>query len=172
MLLEDIMLEFEFHLQTKNYSPRTIKGYRNNNKRFIAYLSTYQVTQLQQVNAKHIKSYINQLLALGRKAIYCNGILKCIRAFFNYCLEEEYISINPCDKVSWIKEPKCIINTFNDNEIQSMLNAYQGHSFMSIRNRLIVALLIDTGIRNLELCNINTLDVKDRVIHRYTVNND
>ena len=36
---------------------------------------------------------------------------------------------------------------------------------MSIRNRLIVALLIDTGIRNLELCNINTLDVKDRVIH-------
>lgn len=165
MLLEDVMLEFEFHLQTKNYSPRTIKGYRNNNKRFISYLSTHKVTRLQQVNSKHIKSYINQLLTLGRQPIYCNGILKCIRAFFNYCLEEEYITTNPCDKVSWIKEPKCIINTFNDSEIQSMLNAYQGHTFMDIRNKLIIGLLVDTGIRNLELCNINTLDVRDRVIH-------
>lgn len=165
MLLRDIMQEFEFHLQTKNYSPRTIKSYRNNNKRFIAYLSTNNVTKLHQVNPKHIKFYINQLIMLGRQASYCNGILKCIRAFFNYCLEEEYINTNPCDKVNWVKEPKCIISTFNDKEIRSMLNAYQGHTFMDIRNKLIIALLVDTGIRNLELCNINTLDVRDRVIH-------
>lgn len=165
MLLEDIMQEFEFHLQTKNYSPRTIRGYRNNNKRFIAFLLANNVVKLHQINPKHIKSYINQLITLGRKASYCNGILKCIRAFFNYCLEEEYINTNPCDKVNWVKEPKCIISTFNDKEIRSMLTVYQGHTFMDIRNKLIIALLVDTGIRNLELCNINTVDVRDRVIH-------
>ena len=37
-----------------------------------------------------------------------------------------------------------------------MLNNYKGHTFMDIRNKLIIALLIDTGIRNLELCNINS----------------
>lgn len=165
MLLDDIMQEFEFHLQTKNYSSRTIKSYRNNNKKFISYLTTNNVTKLHQINTKHIKTYINQLMKLGRQASYCNSILKCIRALFIYCLEEEYITNNPCDKVSWIKEPKCIINTFNDKEIHSMLNTYQGHTFMDIRNKLIIALLLDTGIRNLELCNINTLDVRDRVIH-------
>ena len=66
MLLEDIMQEFEFHLQTKNYSSRTIKGYRNNNRKFISYLSIHKITKLHQINAKHIKAYINQLIKIGR----------------------------------------------------------------------------------------------------------
>ncbi|MDE5976899.1 MAG: phage integrase N-terminal SAM-like domain-containing protein [Turicibacter sp.] len=94
MHLENIMQEFEFHLQTKNYSSRTIKSYRNNNKKFITYLLANNVVTLHQVNPTHIKSYLNQLITLGRQATYCNTILKSVRAFFNYCLEEEYIMNN------------------------------------------------------------------------------
>jgi len=32
MNLEDIYKEFLYDLEIKNYSPRTIKGYKNNNK--------------------------------------------------------------------------------------------------------------------------------------------
>ncbi len=165
MQLEDIMQEFEFHLFTCNYSQRTIKSYKNNNKRFINYLSTIKITKLENIKSPHIKSYIKHLLEEGKQPSYCNSILKCIRAFFNYCLEEKYIITNPCDKVNWIKEPKCIIKTFNENEIQSMFKVYNGNRFIDIRNKLIVGLLIDTGIRCNELCNIELLDVRDTVIH-------
>ena len=37
MLLEDVLKEFLFHLETKNYSVRTTKGYRNNIKAFLKY---------------------------------------------------------------------------------------------------------------------------------------
>ncbi|MED4351267.1 hypothetical protein P9265_02835 [Schinkia azotoformans] len=36
MLLEDIYKEFLFDLEIKNYSIRTIKGYRNNNQAFFS----------------------------------------------------------------------------------------------------------------------------------------
>ena len=32
-------------------------------------------------------------------ASYINGILKCLRAFFHFAVQEEYIYANPTDKV-------------------------------------------------------------------------
>lgn len=164
MLLFEAMEEFNLHLLTHNYSPRTIKGYRNNNSKFITYLSIQNVTRLSQVKHTHVKSYCKHLVVLGRKATYVNSILKSVRAFFNYCIEEEYITTNPCKKVGWLREEKCIITTFTDDEVGAMMNVYTGFTYMNIRNRLIIALLADTGIRNLELCNICATDVRDNVI--------
>ena len=38
LLLDDAYQEFLYDLKIKNYSPRTIKGYTNNNKAFLNYL--------------------------------------------------------------------------------------------------------------------------------------
>jgi integrase/recombinase XerD len=37
MLLNDVLQEFLYHIQIKNYTERTRKGYKNNNKAFIKY---------------------------------------------------------------------------------------------------------------------------------------
>lgn len=37
MLLEDVVKEFVFELQVKNYTERTVKGYKNNILKFMEY---------------------------------------------------------------------------------------------------------------------------------------
>lgn len=165
MYLKDILKEYKYNLVIKNYSKRTIKGYNNNLLRFFNYceneLSIVEIEELTQI---HIKKYLAYLREMGRSPVYTNNILKNIRAFYNYCYLEEY-GINIAKKISFAKEKKTIINTFTDAEVSKMLNVYKFDSYINARNKAILAILFDTGIRCSELCNLRTLDVKETVIY-------
>lgn len=51
MLLDDVVKEFLFELQVKNYTPRTIKGYKNNIFRFAEYCKQeFNLYDLEEVN--------------------------------------------------------------------------------------------------------------------------
>ncbi|GKX66008.1 tyrosine-type recombinase/integrase [Inconstantimicrobium mannanitabidum] len=162
MLLKDLLKEFYLELEIKNYSVRTLKSYNNNNLLLLTYLEKeFNITEVEDVKPIHIKSYIKVLQKKGNKPTYINGLIKCFRAYFKYAEQEEIIESSPVDKISWLKEGKTIINTFTDEEVENMMNVYKGNEYMDIRNKCILAFLFDTGIRNLELCNITNKDVKD-----------
>ena len=72
--------------------------------------------------------------------------------------------MNIAKKVSWLREKKVIIDTFTDKEVRKMLDVYKFDSYINARNKCIMAVLFDTGIRNLELCNLSKLDVRESVI--------
>lgn len=165
MLLQDVLKEFVFECEIRKYTKRTIKGYRNNNALFFNYLeSEFNITELEEVKQVNIKCYIQFLMKKGLAETYINGILKCFRAFYKYCVEEEYVNDNPCKKVSWQKEPKVIIKAFMDEEVSSMLKVYDYSDYLNARNKTILALLFDTGIRNLELCMLKHQDIKETYI--------
>lgn len=162
MLLKDLLKEFILELEIRNYSIRTLKSYKNNNLLMFTYLEKeFEVVEVEEVKTPHIKGYIKFLERQGRKTSYINGIIKCFRAFFKYLIDEEIISLNPMLRISWIRESKVIINTFNDDEISKMINVFKGTDYITIRNKTILAFLLDTGIRNLELCSIRNIDVKE-----------
>ncbi|MGG4094308.1 tyrosine-type recombinase/integrase [Paenibacillus lautus] len=167
MLLEDVYKEFLFDLEIKNYSVRTIKGYRNNNRAFLNFLcNEFAVTEIEEVSTSHIKAYLMNLKKKGLSESYINGIQKNIRSFFKFNVQEGYIAEkrNPVLGVKWLKQPKVLIQTFNDDEVKRMISAFKGDYYLSLRNKLILMFFVDLGIRNLELCTLGTLDVRDSVI--------
>ncbi len=165
MQLKDVLEEFVFNLEVKSFSKRTIKSYRNSNALFHNYLmQEFKITTLEDIKPLHIKKYFKFLLQKGSKPTYVNGILKTLRAFFRYCTEEEYLTENPCLKVSWQREGKVLINTFENLEIINMLNAYKFTTYLTARNKMLMAFLIDTGARNNETCILLKEDVKEKVI--------
>ena len=62
------------------------------------------------------------------------------------------------------KEEKVIIKSFNDDEVSRMLKVYNYTTYLQARNKCMVALLFDTGIRNLELYSIKCEDIKSNAI--------
>lgn len=165
MLINDVYREYMYEIKTKNYSERTIKGYRNNLNKFFNYCKVeFEVVELEEINHIHIKQYINFLKSKNLSETYINTILKNIRSFYAYCYKEEYC-LNIAKKVSFLKEKKVVIESFNDSEVRKMLDAYKMDTYINARNKCIVAILIDTGVRNAELCDITNVDVKETVIH-------
>lgn len=68
-------------------------------------------------------------------------------------------------KVGWLRERKIIIKTFSDDEIRKMMDIYNYSSYIHARNKCIMAILIDTGIRNFELCQLKITDMRETVIY-------
>ena len=165
MFIEDAIKEYIYEIQVRNYTPRTIKGYKNNILRFSQFIKNQcSIVELEDVAPLHIKQYLNSLKEKGRSPVYINTILKNLRSFFQYCYEEGYC-LNVAKKVIWLKEKKVVISTFSDVEVKKMLEYWKFTSYLHARNKCIMAVLFDTGIRNFELCTLKTLDVRETVIH-------
>ncbi len=138
---------------------------KNNNLRFFRFIEQgYQITELEDTYTQAIKGYIDYLSSLGRKETYINGIIKNIRAYFTYCMNEGYLRKNPMDKVKFQKEPVPLITTFNDDEVVRMIKHFNGARFLDVRNKLLMTLLFDTGLRNSEICNLKVTDIRDTYI--------
>lgn len=167
MYLEDIYKEFLYDLEIKNYSAKTIKGYKNNNLRFLNYLKkNFQIEEVEDVTSKHIKDYLMFLKNKGNKETYINTIHKNISAFFRFCVNEGYVAEkrNPITNIKRMKEPKVVIKTFSDDEVKKMIGAYKTNTYLQMRNKLIIMFFVDMGIRNSELCNLTHSEVYETVI--------
>ena len=90
--------------------------------------------------------------------------MKCIRAFFKYCLQEELIASDPATRVPWQKEGSVIIETFTDEEVRRLINAFDFSNYLQARNKLILTLAFDTGARNTEICSIINDDISENTI--------
>ena len=165
MLSKECLEEFKVECDLRRLSPRTTKGYYNNSCLFLNYLEKNEkVIELEEIRPQHIKKYIEYLVSKQLSPSYINGIIKCLRAYFKFAVSEGYITANPATRINWQKEGKVLIQTFTDAEVLSLLNAFDFSSYLSARNRLILAIAFDTGARNTEMCNIMEPDIRDNVI--------
>lgn len=165
---QDILKEFIFDCKMRKLSERTIVGYRNNNQGMLRFIDNeYKITELEDTNYIAVRGYLEYLTNKGLKESYINGLIKCFRAYFTYCMRENYIYKNPMDKIYAQKEPLTLINTFNNEEVARMIKYYHGSRFLDNRNQLIMVILLDTGIRNTELCELKMTDIRDTYINIY-----
>jgi len=102
-------------------------------------------------------SFLLNILSLE----YINDLLKVFKTFFRYCTEEEYIKSNPAKRVHNVRQPKVMIRTFSEDEILKMLNHYQGNDFISVRNKAMLALFFDTGLRLTEVLELRNDQIYD-----------
>lgn len=142
MLLNAALKEYLLECELRNYTEKTIKGYRNSIELLVNYLQQNGITDAAEVLPSHIKQFLTNLQRAGRKPSYINGLHKAFRAWFKYLQEEEYISANPMNKIGWAKEEKIVIKTFTPAEVQAMLNAYPEKEYMDVRNKTILAYTI------------------------------
>ena len=165
MLAKDCLEEFALECELRGLTKRTTKGYYNNTKLFLTYWERKaKVYELEELKPLHIKQYMQYQMKKGLSASYINGTLKCLRAFFKFAVHEDYLDTSPAQKVNWQKEGKVIIKTFSDDEARALIEAFDYSSYLSARNRLVMAIAFDTGARNTEICSILKSDIRGNMI--------
>lgn len=146
--MKDAIAEYGFDCRIRKLSPKTIDCYTKQLRYFQEYLEqNHAVTYLEQVKKAHIKSFLAMMDSKNRKPQYINDLLKVFKTFFAYTVREGHIHINPTAGIKNVKQPKVKIITFSEMEIRRMLNYYHGRDYLSTRNRTMIALFFDTGMR-------------------------
>ena len=165
MFTREILEEFKLECELRRLTPRTIKGYYNSSLQFLTWLEKQQdIIEPEEIRTTHIKMYMQYLIKKNLSPSYINSVLRCIRAYFRYAVEEDYLLSNPAEKINWQRQGKVLINTFTDEEVRALLNVFDFSTYLSARNKLVLAIAFDTGARNSEICDILEKDIRDNVI--------
>ncbi|MFC1914716.1 tyrosine-type recombinase/integrase [Chloroflexota bacterium] len=88
-----------------------------------------------------------------------NLYYRVLNSFFNWLKQEDLISENPMDKIKTPKFEKKVIQALTPKEVKALLDQCSAKSTLSVRNRAILMMLLDTGLRVSELVNLKLDDV-------------
>lgn len=64
-------------------------------------------------------------------------------------------------RIKLLKEEKVFISTFTDKEVAKMIDSYDFKTYLNARNKVIIAMFVDTGIRCTELINLEHDKIND-----------
>ena len=157
--------EFGFDCKVRKLSPKTIDNYSKQLRYFQRYLqSEFELVEIEQVKAYHIKQFLAWMDDKGRQPRYINDLLKVFKTFFNYMVKESHMAESPAAKVKNMKQPKTKIITFSENEIRKILNFYSGRTYLEIRNRTMIAMFFDTGMRLTEVITLRWEQIREDYI--------
>ena len=157
--------EFGFDCKIRKLSPKTIDNYRKQLLYLQRYLADeHRIADVAAVRASHIKLFLDMMDEKGRKARYINDLLKVFKTFFNYCKAEGHIMEHPTARIKNMKQPKVVILTFTEDEIRRLLSYYHKRDFLSVRNRTMIALFFDTGMRLAEVLTLRPEQIHEDYI--------
>lgn len=168
MTLDEAIREFEFDCKVRHLSPKTIDNYRKQLRHFERFLGNeFSITSIECVKPSHIKRFLSMMDDAGRKPQYINDLLKVCKTFFNYLESEGLIDSSPAKRIKNMKLPKLKLRTFTEKNIMDMINYYNGRSFIEIRNRAMMAMMFDTGVRLSELMELVETQIHEETIMIY-----
>lgn len=164
MKLYVIIEEFLYAKKIENQTERTLRGYKNALNLFANWLQKeWTIDELEKIRVVHLKHYVSYHLKAGHKATYVNGIIKILRAFFKYTNAEDYTDIE-YQKVAWVREEKPVIKAFTVRDARQLLEYYDNKSYLDCRNRTIITMFLETGIRCKELIDMKPEDIAENYI--------
>ncbi len=112
-----------------------------------------------QLTRQHIDLYmLNQQkkpVTQETRHVYYRGI----KTFFNWLVEEGEIEVSPMAKVKPPKLGKKIPQPYTRNDLEDVLKLCSGKNFLDARNRAIILVLYDTGLRLDELTHVMLSDI-------------
>ncbi len=80
-------------------------------------------------------------------SVSVQSYIRGLRSFLRWLYNEDYIDVNICEKFKLPKASRKVIDVLSDEEIDKLLAALSGDEWLTVRNRLIVALMLDSGLR-------------------------
>ena len=161
LCIKDYLIEIEI----KKYAQGTREKYKVELGVFNRWLKEQNIFDMEEVTPQVVKQYTKHLLEKGLKGSTINLYLKAIKVFIRYCYNEEYGGWNvDAKKISLVRQDKPMIPTFTPQDVKTMLATCKGNSYREVRDKAILTLFFETGVRLSELLNINIDDIHEDYI--------
>ena len=134
----------------KNYSPNTIKSYKND---ILQYLS-------EEVVLGEFSKYLKICSNKGFSKTTINRKITSVKTFLIWCIEKNYLDSTALKSVKNLKAEKKLPNVLTANYINELLNSLPSKYPKDLRDKAILELMYSSGLRVSEVSNLSVKDFK------------
>jgi len=149
---------FEYHIRTKNLTPKTISVYGERLGYFCRYLRENNIP-FEKVSKHTIQDYILLMQTKPLAAISINGRIKILKIFYKFLKAEGLIDEDPAEKTPLMRMEKRFKPILSEQNIEQLLSVPIRKYYTGMRNFCMILVFYDTLIRLTELINIRLRDV-------------
>ena len=146
----------QYLLLERNLSRRTVELYRRDLEQWSAFATVGGgELDLPSVTANDVRAWLMDRASRGEKPATLRLHLQALRALYRYLLRQGVVDVNPAAIVELAKLPKPLPTFVRAGTVDTVLDAdIDEQDFTQVRDRLIVMLLYETGIRLSELIGL------------------
>jgi len=109
---------------------------------------------LSSITTNDIRMWLAVYKSKNIEASTLNGKIFCLSKFFNFCLCEGYIQVNPMSRIKISKVPKRLKHVLSEEELEMLRNGCS-----TIRESALIEIGFSTGCRISEVSDANISDI-------------
>jgi len=158
--MDELVKAFLLHLENKNFSPLTIKSYREDLDQFLQFCKSRRQNNLSYFVPAVIRSFLSFVQNTAHPAR--NTILRKIaslRSFGAYLLQQGKIEQNPFKLLPAPKRERILPKFLSVEETDRLLDTTQKSPHFAARDKALFELIYSSGLRRSEVTRLNIRDI-------------
>lgn len=149
----------KYLLYEKRYSIHTVNAYINDLSQFKDFCELNN-TLLNNVTNEILRQWIVQMVESNIMPTSVNRKISSIKTYYKFLLREQFIDKNPTLKLSLIKKNKKLPYFVEKDNMDFLLDDIEfSNDYEGVRDKLILSIFYNTGIRRNELINLTITDI-------------
>ena len=158
--MDDILQDYRDYLYDQDKSEQTVKAYMTDLRAFSRWFQhmTGQTLSLESITPMEIIDYRNAMLDWGKKPSTINRSLISISSFCQWAQQHDLILNNPAEGIRSVAEEPLAPRALERKEQLGLLRAVRRSG--NLRDLAIITMLLHTGMRVSELCNLRVSDIR------------
>lgn len=157
MDMKELYEKFMISRENMCLSDNTIKDYKVLLAPFLKQYGNYKAKCFSDTETEAYLTHISgrKNLAKNSKATY----IRHFKAFMNWCVKRHGLKIRISEIVVPKREKRALL-VYGEDEIQQIFDGIEHQiSWLSARNKFIIALMLDCGLRQGEVCSLRSEDI-------------
>jgi len=153
--LRQAIREFIHERRSLRRKPKTIAYYRGTLGRFADSLDDDPIAISQALTPRHVRAFFAALDERGVSQDTFAAYDRALRTLSKFCLAEGYIETDPMASRPRARQARNVVpDTLTREEIDALLGTCDLDSPVGLRDRALMLLLLDTGMRAGEICSL------------------
>lgn len=168
--VEQWLLDFEEDLENQELAPKTVYNYKQRLVPFRRWCRREGITEMDEITPRLLRAFFTHRKRIDECADTTRQLEQVtLNKWLKWVMEEdeELFAKNPMDRVPKVR-PKKKLTPFTDLAgVNSLLGTCSGTRFTDIRDRAIIKLFRDTGMRARELteARLDDIDLAEKIYH-------
>lgn len=163
-MLHSSIIEFCSYLSAeRNYSPVTVKAYKDDLGRYCAFVANYLSEPFApgSGDADLARAWLSHMIKEGQSPASVGRRLSSLKSYYKYLVKSGVLEGSPVALLKGPKRERPLPVYVPQKEVEALLDTgdEEPSDFIGVRDRLIIELIYETGMRRSEVSSLMDTDI-------------